>query len=557
MEKKLTRQLDAGLLEALLESARLLHGSLELENLLKHLLRSVMGRLVATKGFVALDTNGRMAVAIARGLKSFAAGTPIDRDSAESAGIDLVLPIGEPSDPVGLLGVSRPLAGEVAREERDFLDALLGLAASAVANARAHDESRRLNLELDRKVHQLETLLDLVRGLARALDPDEVARMLGRTLAGQWLILKYMVAAFKPGHPDVLLRRGMILDAPESLIEPIAEVKQAVRVEELPEDAPRSALEAGGAALLVPLRSGEEALGFVALGPRAGGEGFSASDLELLSGLGAQAVVALENSWHFRETLEKRKIEEELALAASIQERLFPSAIPELDGFDVAARSRPARQVGGDYYDVIPVKSKGPGEPHLLCVADVSGKGIAASLLMSNVQANIRALLVAGHPLADLVAETNDLIFAASPGNKFVTAILISADPASGRCRFVNAGHNRGILLRAAGRAPDEVEFLEPSGVPIGLLPGQRYRETELEMRPGDLVAIFSDGVTEANDPDGNELEEERLLACLRSVAGRSAEEIVAAVFDEVDRFAGEAPQYDDITLMVVRRRPG
>lgn len=148
------RQLDVGRLEALLESARLLHGSLELEDLLKHLLRSVMGRLVASKGFVALDADGRMAVAVARGLKSFAVGTPIDDDAAREAGIDVVLPIGEASGPVGLLGVSRPLADEVTREEHEFLEALLGLAASAVANARAHDAVRPGRRRGDRRARR-------------------------------------------------------------------------------------------------------------------------------------------------------------------------------------------------------------------------------------------------------------------------------------------------------------------------------------------------------------------------------------------------------------------
>ncbi len=549
----MTRDLDAGRLEALLESARLLHQSLDLEDLLKHLLRSVMGRLVVGKGFLALAADGAMTVRIARGLKSLPAGTPIDEQTARDAGIALVLPIGEPARPMGLLGVSRPLAGEARLEDREFLEALLGIAASAIANARAHAEAQWLNRELDRQVHQLQTLLDLVRGLTTAVDPGEVAGMLGRTLAGQWLVRKYAVAAWKEGHPPVLVERGMGFDSDAALAAGATELTRVSRVQDLPPGPLRSILEDQDARLVAPLVSGESGLGFAALGAPATGREYSPADLEFCSGLASQAVVALENAWHFAETLEKKKLEEELALAASIQERLFPATLPELAGFAIAARNRPARQVGGDYYDVIPVAGAGPDQPYLLCVADVSGKGIAASLLMSNVQATFRALLAPERPIAELVARTNDLIHATTPGNKFVTAILIVVDPTTGHCRYVNAGHNSGILLRAAG----DVEYLDPGGVPIGLLPDRAYKEASFAMAPGDLLAIFSDGVTEANDVDGNELGDDRLLAYLRELADRPADELVDTVFDAVDRFAGSAPQYDDITLMVAKRTKG
>lgn len=153
------------------------------------------------------------------------------------------------------------------------------------------------------------------------------------------------------------------------------------------------AVEANGF-LLFPIRSGETVNGMVALGPRPGTLRFSASDIEFGLGLIAQASVALDNAWHFRDTLYRQQLEKELTLAASIQQDLFPKHLPTLAGSELAARNRQARQVGGDYYDALPIGPAGPTASHLLCVADISGKGISASLLMANIQATLRALLL-------------------------------------------------------------------------------------------------------------------------------------------------------------------
>jgi sigma-B regulation protein RsbU (phosphoserine phosphatase) len=190
------------------------------------------------------------------------------------------------------------------------------------------------------------------------------------------------------------------------------------------------------------------------------------------------------------------------------------------------------------------------GSEHVFCVADVSGKGIAASLLMSNFQATLRALASSGRSLAEIVALMNDLMWASTAANKYVTAIFVAIDAATGRAHYVNAGHNDGLVLRAEGT----VERLKATGMSVGLMPSRPYTEKEIDLAPGDLVALYSDGVTEANDPQENEFETERLIDVLRANQQTNAETIVSAVYEAVDAFASTAPQYDDITLMVIRR---
>ena len=169
---------------------------------------------------------------------------------------------------------------------------------------------------------------------------------------------------------------------------------------------------------------------------------------------------------------------------------------------------------------------------------------------MSSIQATLRALLSHVPGLVDLAFRTNELLYATTPANKYATAILMRIDTEAHTIHYVNAGHVDCILLRAGG----EVEWLKSTGAPLGLLPGMVYEEKSLSLHPGDLVALYSDGVTEAWDADEAEFGDSRLIECLRAGSGESSQGIVTRVLDEVDRFAGAAHQHDDITLMVVKR---
>lgn len=547
----MSTQLGVSTLEALLESAQLLHASLNLDELLKHLLRTVMGRLLVARGLIAVADEGVMKLALVRGLPKLKAGEVFDEAAALAVGIEWLLPIGEASQPVGLLGISRPAGGEVTDEDRDFLNALLGIAASGIANARAHDEANRLNQALDQKVQDLRALLDLVRGFTATLEPEDIARMLMLTLAGRWAVRKYAMAAWKEGHPTVIRAKGLALEQILEFQKDLTALPDAALVADLPDGAIKDLLRGQQGEAIFYVRSGDASSGgIVVLGPRPANLPYSESDLDFGAGLVAQAAVAFDNSWYFRETVERKKIEQELSLAASIQENLFPAAMPKLTGCDLAARNRPARQCGGDYYDALPVAAESPDHPHLLCVADVSGKGLPASLLMSNIQATLRALLGRMPSLTELAAHTNNLLYATTPANKYVTAILVEIDPVSGVCRYVNAGHTDGLLLRADG----EAVWLKATGTPLGLIPQMPYDEESFVLQPGDIVAMYSDGVSEAQNVQEEEFSETRVADLLREYKHESAQALVARTFEEVDRFAGAAPQFDDITLLILKR---
>lgn len=550
--------LDASRLESLLESAKLLSSSLDLDSLLKHLLRTVMGRTLVGRGFVAVETDGVMRFAQMRGLKDVQAGDIYNEEAIRRRGIQYIFPIGDAETPIGLLGISQPPV-PISPAEEDSLKALLAIAASSLANAKAHAQTQYFNFQLNEKVQELRALLDLVRGLTSTLEPEEVAQLLVLTLSGRWAVGKYALVVRKPGHPTVSRQKGIALPDILEIEQFISGLPEAVFVKNLPENNFKETLVSQKVELLFPLRSSESTVGVLAFGARFGKKDYSPADLEFGAGLVAQAGVAFENSWYVHETIERKKIEQEIELAANIQAGLFPEFLPNIEGYEASARNRAARWCGGDYYDVLPVEADDENaKSYLLCVADVSGKGLPASLLMSNMQATMRALLGRVPTLVELASRTNELLHATTPSNKFVTAILFQLDPATGSAKYVNAGHGDCLLLRADGTP----EKLESSGLPLGMMGpemlemlGKGYEEKQLQINAGDLLALYSDGVSEAYDEEENEYGDERLLNCLRPIVASPVENIVTRVFEEIDQFAGNAPQHDDITLLILKRK--
>lgn len=525
-------RLDASRLESLLESARILGSSLDLHEQLNHLMRTVMGRLLVTRALIALrDGEGWRAAAV-RGFKEISEDDPVEPERLAALGLTLQIPIGEGARQAGFLALPPPRrpGWPDDQSEREFLEALLSLASATIENALAHEEIVEANRELAQKIHELNTLVELARAFSATIDPEEVARILMLTLSGRWTVRRHALVAWPPGQPPLKLARNVSdpdLERWRALAEGAAEPLR------------------DGEFLLVPLRSGETTVGVVALGPPATGNEYTAEDVEFCSALVAQASVALDNAWRFQDTLYRRQMERELELASAIQRDLFPKQLPEVPGLELAAANRQARLVGGDYYDVL-------GDPQrpLLCVADVAGKGISASLLMATIQATLRALLVFPLELTELVNRANALLCGSMPGNRYATLFTARYDARSGTLEYVNAAQCQAILARAGGR----VELLDATGLPIGMFPGIQYESQPLALGPGDVLVVYSDGVTDAQAPGGEEFGLERLLDCVRRLAGRTAQEICDGVLEAVSRFVEETPQYDDITVMVVRR---
>jgi phosphoserine phosphatase RsbU/P len=318
-------------------------------------------------------------------------------------------------------------------------------------------------------------------------------------------------------------------------------------------DEERGKLAALQSELLLPLAVRDKLLGFISLGPKRSEEPYTGSDVRLLKSVAAQTGLALENANLVRtvadEVSQRERMNREVEIAREVQERLFPQKLPTIAGLDYAGHCRPALGVGGDYYDFLALPKGNLG----IAVGDVSGKGIAAALMMASLQASLRSEATrAPENLAAAVSNINHLVYEASASNRYATFFYGQYDPAQGTFDYVNAGHNPPMLFHGAG-GNGAVTRLEPGGTVIGLLESVHYQQGSVRLIPGDVLIAFTDGISEAMNLDDEEWGEDRLMDAVRGCPRSSAQQLLECIFDAATTFAGTAPQHDDMTVVVVR----
>ena len=273
---------------------------------------------------------------------------------------------------------------------------------------------------------------------------------------------------------------------------------------------------------------------------------FTKDDLSLLTVMANVAATRIENVRLAEVEEQDRIMQRDLSQAAEIQGSMLPAAAPQIPGLDLAGFNLPCRTVGGDYYDFFDYPHGRVG----LTLGDVSGKGMPASLMMMALHARVQVLAEDPGDLASFMTRLNKTTCANCPSNRFITFFFSVLDAATGELRFANAGHNPPILVRASGQA----EMMEGNGPVLGILPIAPYSERRAQLARGDMLVLYSDGVTEATDMNQNEFGEERFVRVLQQTRHLPAAAIVEAVNRALTQFAAGAPQHDDITMVVARR---
>jgi phosphoserine phosphatase RsbU/P len=557
---------------ALFEFSKVINSSLDLKFILSHILLTIMGKILSTKGMVLLETGkGRYVVETAKGFPSELqeAQLTIKRipqslfyvdklrisqypwlASLKKHGVHILLPMFIAERPIGLLGFGERFSGKkLTTMEETYLRSLANISATAVEKSRTVSEIQQVNRKLDRKIQELNTLFDLGKEFGALLDPDKLVRLLVLSLLGQIGVNRYLICLRDGTDMKVAASR---LDGPApqgELLMKLASVKAATCVDDLvvKHDVDlREALLALGLRVVVPMQTQGQTKGLVLLGEKLSREVFSPVDLEFLSSLVNLAVISLENARLFQEAIERQKLEDELLIAREIQKGLLPDVIPAIPGIEIAATNISSKQVGGDYYDVLSVDQ----HRHIIAIGDVSGKGTPAALLMANLQATIRALAPLDLSLSEFTQRVNDLMCRNTGGNKFVTFFWGVIDDRSRTLTYVNAGHNYPILLRSDGTSIR----LDKGGMILGVLRTEvPYEQEVTQLKPGDLLVLFTDGVSEAMNKDAVEYGESRLEALLPSVRHCTAQEITDAIYKDVLHHTKGAAQSDDITMMVVK----
>jgi serine phosphatase RsbU (regulator of sigma subunit) len=311
-----------------------------------------------------------------------------------------------------------------------------------------------------------------------------------------------------------------------------------------------AALQEAGVVLVVPLISSGSLVGLLSLGPRRSERGYSTDDLRLLNSLAGYAAPAMRVGQLVRqqeaEARQRERIEQELKIAQIIQQQFLPKELPDLPSWHVAAFYRPARTVGGDFYDFIPL----PDGRVMFVVGDVTDKGIPAALVMASTHALLRDAAPRLISPGKVLGHVNDMLCVDIPAHMFVTCLALVLDPVSGKIEFANAGHDVPYV-----RTADGVQELRARGMPLGLMPGMDYEEKAFQFEPGDCALLHSDGLAEAHAPDREMFGFPRVSALVGK--GLSGEALIDLCLTELGSFTGpNHEQEDDITLVSLQRSP-
>ena len=453
-----------------------------------------------------------------------------DPPSELTAGADRVLvPLRSGREHLGVLALT---GGEYSDEDLEVLRAGAAFVATVIVNQRLSQEAREGDFQLKYRLWELESLYDIGLSITGMLNIDELAdevlfRMISLINARRAALFLRDGGGFKP------YRAFGELAVSEADLQRLLETEKPISLD-------------GGTVVAVPINGNNQIIGVLVAADRETREGvgaFEANELRLLSLFANQVGIALENARLHRDALEKQAMEHELELAATIQRDILPKAIPHIERVDIAALSRPARQVGGDYHAFFE-RENGVA----MLVADVSGKSMPAALLVSALHAAVQLLVREGRELGEVATELNRHIHRWSAENKFITFIIASIDCEAETLEFVNAGHNPGYVL-IGGR----LETLKSHGLPIGMLAQSKYMTQTRSFPTGSTVALYSDGITEAENEAEEEFGDRRLEEILTQSC--SAAELRDRIAAAVDAFVGAAPQKDDETLVIARTR--
>src|SRR6267378_2271228 len=416
-------------------------------------------------------------------------------------------------------------------------------------------------------VDKLRMLLDITKTISRSLDLDEVTNLVMDTLdslipydaAGIYLVKSSQPLPDWDGKSDdtfvfqTQVVRGYDIDDLQDLRLKMGEgLIGHVAVSGKPfispdvRNEPRyiNARARTRSEMVAPIISNNEVIGVFDLESDEL-NAYAKDDLEVLGLLASQVAIIIEKVMLHEQLIEKQRLETQLEVARQVQLELLPARDPQLEGFDISAYNFPTEEVSGDYYDWVRIYDDQIG----IVIADVAGKGVPAALLMAFLRASLRAATHTGYSPNISMSKVNYLLWESIERNQFVTAFYGLLDATNGTLAYSNAGHNPPLLLNVDGSA----RFLEQGGVPLGMFRDTRYYEFYLTLEPGQVLVLYTDGVTEANNPEEEEFGRDRLVEAVRAARGLTGREMIEAVQRDVAQWTDGRGAHDDVTFFVIK----
>lgn len=545
-------------LSALVDFGNLINSSLDAKFILNNLILTCFGKFHTTRGLFATIVNGELKYFLSKGITEISAKEFPQINSGNYKSSEKLKQflsksklihsqeVYSTNKLIGVLFLGERLSGENYNEDDiKFLQTFLNITATALENSISLTQLKDVNKDLDNKVHQLSALFDLSKEFSGILEIPLISKLLGFSIIGQLLVTKYAIVIYRDDHYEILESRFeseilnskiMSLDV-STIVSPILCSRDA--------NIKCNSLFDMGIRLVVPMQIKQKTKGLILLGERNTNKSFSKSDIEFVASVGSLAIISIENSLLFKDALEKQRLEKDLEIAKKIQKNLLPNKLPILKRYEIAAFNQAAKQVGGDYYDAIKLED---GKV-LIAIADVSGKGVQAALLMANLQAFLQSISKQNKELSDASNLLNDLVSENTSDGRFITFFWGILDDDSYKFESVNMGHNPPLLIRNG-----KINKLKLGGMLMGVMPTQTpYKKEITQLQKDDLIILFTDGVTEAMDENLEEFSDEKLDKLSLGYSNLSAEETLNNLLTEVNKHTNGTDQSDDITCVIVK----
>lgn len=545
-------------LAALVDFSNLVNSTLDINFALNNILLTCLGKFHTSKGLIALlDDDLFFRVKAHKGIqKEVLDNFPIVnlenyssdqnlRNFIEKNNFEVLQPIKSPEGIRGLMLLGKRLINKTYDEEDlSFLNTILNVGATAIENSLIVEKLKKTNRELDSKINQLSSLFEISKEFSGILQPNAIGKLLAFTLMGQFFITKYGIVVsdkdkfsfLENSFDESKLKYALKECDVNKFTKPVSSEEISITYKNLFDL---------GVELIIPMQIKTETKGLILLGKRGNKLPFSKSDIEFIYSLGSMAIISIENARLFEEMLEKQRMERDLETARNIQKNLLPKSIPKLSNLELSAYNVSAKIVGGDYYDLIKLDN----ENLLIAIADVSGKGVPAALLMANLQAFLKSICKQKLPLTEATNLINDLIVENTTMGSFITFFWCIFNNTTKRLTYVNAGHNPPLLIRNGN-----IQKLKKGGMIIGFLPSNNsYVSETIQLQKDDVVVLFTDGITEAMNKNLEEFTDERLEKLVLRNTGYEPDSILKKIKDSIEEFIDGAEQSDDITCIVMK----
>lgn len=442
-----------------------------------------------------------------------------------------------------------PKANHIAfgNEDLEFAESLCIISTAALVNSQLFTELTNTYRNLDRRIHELNTLFDLSKEFNLLVDRDKISSIFKFALLGQ-LFIRTFFLIYKTGDSYSLLTSSGAVTKPsqQQINDIFSEADQDILIVDEDLRNRHDWINQSNITTLFSVTIQNDKVALIGVGERVNKIPFSEADYNFLKSLANLAVISIQKTFFLEERIDKERMEEELSIAKSIQEGLLPDPIPEIEGVDLAAKTISSREVGGDYFDI----AEAPDGNTIFAIADVTGKGVPAALLMANLQSMLHVLLPVEISLSEATDRINNIIHKNTPSDKFITFFWAKYLSSHKILRYVNAGHNPPLLLRAE---TDKFSELSEGGLLLGAMETiMPYIQADIQLNPHDLLVCYTDGIDETMSAEEEEYGTNRLKNCILKNRDKSSQEILDAIVKDVRDYSGNRFS-DDLTLLVLK----